>query len=62
MIIFSSKKKYERGISIFNNMNISIDLNLKKFNFEDRKNLFEVAKRQTIEKKEFIMEMYFMEE
>jgi hypothetical protein len=62
MIIFSSKKKYERGISIFNNMNISIDLNLKKFNFEDRKNLFEVAKRQTIEKKEKYLEFLKMRE
>ena len=62
-MILSPKKKYERSTSIFNEINSNKkNFSDKKFNFNDRNNLFETARRQTLEREQNRIEYLKMKE
>ena len=62
-MILSPKKKYERTSSIFNEINTNKNtFSYKNFNFKDRKNLFETARRQTLEREQNRIEYLKMKE
>ena len=62
-MILSPKNKYERSSSIFDEMNINKNnVSDKNFNFKDRKNLFETARRQTLEREQNRIEYLKMKE